>query len=63
MTVSNDNAQFDPELDALLATAHWPEPTPQAVGRLRDEWHGLIAPRPLRIRWFAAAAVFLLVIG
>ena len=30
-------------LDRLLAEARWPEPRPEAIGRLRDQWQSLMA--------------------
>ena len=30
-------------LDALLAEAHWPEPSPAAVDRLREQWKSVLA--------------------
>jgi hypothetical protein len=37
-------------LDRLLAEAHWAEPTPEAIGRLRDRWQSLVAGRLRRRR-------------
>jgi hypothetical protein len=63
--VSNaDGEQLDPELDALLATARWPEPAPQAVPRLRDEWRDFQRQRRMRIGWWmATAAAVLIAVG
>jgi hypothetical protein len=58
-------------LDRLLAEAQWAEPTPEAVGRLREQWQSLMDnPQPIgalarrrrimrRIVVFAAAAAVL----
>ena len=35
-------------LDRLIAEAQWPEPTPEAIRRLRDLWHSMIT-NPQRI--------------
>ena len=62
-----DLDNFDPELDALLEQARWPEPSPQAVNRLRNRWGELSEAGPrrvLRIGWtVAAAAVLVLAVG
>ena len=51
-------------LDRLLAAAHWVEPNPTSVERLRSQWRSQVAKRLRRRRrafaW-AAAAVFVLV--
>lgn len=65
--MSNDNDDnFDPELDALLAKARWPEPSPHVSQRLREQWHALTEEhprRPLRVAQLAAAAVLVLALG
>ena len=61
-----DLDNFDPDFDALLDQARWPEPPAQAVTRLSEQWRELSNPRPrmtLRLGWLAAAAVFVLAIG
>ena len=62
-----DLDNFDPELDALLERARWPEPTPQAVTRLRGRWRELSDERPRRVLWIgwitAAAAAIVIAVG
>ncbi len=50
-------------LDELLATARWPEPSPESLRRLRKRWRSLRKPGPVRIWWPAAAAGVLLVVA
>ena len=48
---------MDRDLDELLATACWPEPSPASEQRLRDSWKALQAERPRGYRsWQRVAA-------
>jgi hypothetical protein len=55
------NSSDDDSLDALLKTAHWPEPSPESLDRLRSDWRRRLRRRRLIRASFllgsAAAAV------
>jgi hypothetical protein len=59
-----DEAGSDARLDALLAAARWPEPSPESQRRLRDAW-GRLSDRRRITRWYigpvAAVAAAVLV--
>ena len=48
---TSDEAGSDARLDALLATARWPEPSPESERRLREAW-GRLGDRRRKTRWY-----------